>query len=137
MATKKTWTDKLNDDKAHKVKRLDKDFVDIHAGDNMLVATPQIVDGYIKQVPEGKVVNNKTMRKDLAYEYGADNTCPVSTGIFLRIAAEAAYEKHLQGIPVENITPFWRIIDENSSLAKKLACGPEFIKEQREREAIA
>jgi hypothetical protein len=33
------------------------------------------------------------------------------------------------------ITPFWRVIEPKSALAKKLTCGPEFIEEMRAAEA--
>ena len=46
------------------------------------------------------------MRNDLAIEYGADFTCPMTTGIFLRIVAEYNYE-NLSKKGTE-ISPFWR-----------------------------
>jgi len=39
----------------------------------------------------------KTLRKDLAADFHADNTCPLSTAIFVRIAAEAAFEQFISG----------------------------------------
>ena len=60
------------------------------------------------------------MRKDLALTHQAEVTCPVTTGIFLRIVAEVSYEKITQG--EENPT-FWRVVDPQSKLANKLACG--------------
>ena len=71
----------------------------------------------------------KTMRKDIALAHNADVTCPVTTGIFLRIVAEFAYEQLKEG--KTNITPFWRVVNPRSDLAKKLACGPTFIQEMR------
>ena len=57
-------------------------------GENMLIATPKIIDEYINQIPKGINVNIKTLRKDLALTYNVDTTCPVTTGIFLRIVSE-------------------------------------------------
>lgn len=76
------------------------------------------------------------IREDLAGAYGADVTCPLTAGIFLRIAAELAWEQHQQGQPLANITPFWRILDEKSNAARKLACGVDFIVQQRCGEGI-
>ena len=56
----------------------------------MLVATPLIVDAYIRKILRGHSTSYLTMREDLAREYEADKNCPVSTGIFLGISAEAA-----------------------------------------------
>lgn len=134
MAKKKTWTEKLNEPKSSQVKRIDFDFSDIPSGSNMFIATPQIIDQYVHNIEFGKRSNTKTMRQDLALEHRADATCPVTTGIFLRIVAEAAYEQYEKGTPIESITPFWRVIEPNSALAKKLSFGQDFLIEQRSKE---
>jgi len=51
----------------------------------------------------------------------------VTTGIFLIIVAEANFEKLQQGQTISSITPFWRVIEPNSILAKKLTFGQEFL----------
>src|SRR5687767_1183221 len=116
----KTWTDKVNAEKIHEVKRLDKKFADMPEGCKMLIATPKIVEEYVKQIPKGKSVSMQTMRNDLASEYRAEYTCPVTSGIFLRMVSEAAYEQIQQGKPLSKVAPFWRIVEENSALNKKL-----------------
>ena len=135
MAMKKTWLDKLNETKEPKIKRIDIDFADIPAGSNMLIATPKIIDNYIQEIGVGKRIDTKTLRKDLALAHNADYTCPVTTGIFLRIVAEANYEKLQQGKHLEEITPFWRVIEPNSTLAKKLTFGQDFLLQQIEKES--
>ena len=75
------------------------------------------------------------MRNDLAIEYQADKTCPVTTGIFLRIVSEASYEELKSGKGIEEVTP-WRIVNPKSKLAYKLECSAEFINQQRENEGI-
>lgn len=135
MAKKKTWIDKLNEKKEAKVKRTETDFADIPAGSNMLIATPQLIEQYIREIAPGKRIDTKTMRKDLALSNNADYTCPVTTGIFLRTVAEANYEKLQRGEPLDRITPFWRAIDPLGALAKKLSFGKDFISEQLNKEA--
>jgi ABC-type uncharacterized transport system ATPase subunit len=135
MAIKKTWLDKLNEKKEPKIKRIDFDFADIPAGSNMFIATPKLIDEYIQEIGIGKRLDIKTLRKDLAIEHNADYTCPVTTGIFLRIVAEANYEKLQHGKRVEEITPFWRVIEPKSALAKKLTFGQEFLLQQIEKES--
>jgi hypothetical protein len=134
---KKTWLEKFNSDKPHMTKVIDKKFADMPAGTNMFIATPKIVDEYVCHIPSGVEVDILTMRKDLAAEYNAEKTCPVTTSIFLRIASEVAFEKYQNGISLEEITPFWRVVTPKMPLAKKLTCGVEFIKEQREKEGLA
>jgi ABC-type uncharacterized transport system ATPase subunit len=136
MAMKKTWLDKLNETKEPKIKRIDIDFADIPAGSNMLIATPKIIDKYIQEIGVGKRIDTKTLRKDLALAHNADYTCPVTAGIFLRIVAEANYEKLQQGKHVKEITPFWRVIEPKSVLAKKLTFGQDFLLQQIEKERI-
>jgi len=135
MAIKKSWLDKLNENKEPKIKLIDIDFADIPSGSNMLIATPKIIDMYIQEIGVGKRIDTKTLRKDLAIEHNADYTCPVTTGIFLRIVAEANYEKLQQGKHVKEITPFWRVIEPKSVLAKKLTFGQDFLLQQIEKES--
>lgn len=136
-AKKKTWIEKRDDDsKAAIVKKLDKAFADMPEDAKMLIATPKIIDEYVRQIPKGNQVSLKTLRKDLALEHQAEVTCPVTTGIFLRIVSEAAYEEYKQGKALKNITPFWRVVESNSALNKKLSFGTDFVKEQRAKEKL-
>jgi hypothetical protein len=133
---KKSWQQKLHNGKELKIEVTEKDFADIPAGSKMLIATPEIVNDYVRQIPEGVHTSLQQMRKDLAAEYHADYTCPVTSGIFLRIAAEAAYEEYLAGKSAGDITAFWRMIDSKSPALKKLSCGKEFVLEQRKKEGL-
>ena len=133
---RKTWAEKLNIERRPVIEKADKNFAGIKAGQMMLIPTPKIVDAYIRQIPEGTHVDTDTIRKDLAAEYHAEVTCPLTTGIFIRIAAEAAYEEYENGKPLTGITPFWRVINERSPAAKKLTFGTKLLKEQRMKEGI-
>lgn len=126
----KSWTEKLNVKKEPKVVKLQEAFSDIPADSLMLVATPKLVDDYMKQVPKGHLVDMKTLRKDLASDFHADNSCPLSTAIFVRIAAEAAFEQYKLGKNLSEITPFWRVIAPGSKMAARLTFGEDFLKEQ-------
>jgi hypothetical protein len=134
---RKTWQEKLNDARTPHVETATKTFAGIHVGQRMLIPTPMLIDEYIRQIPEGSVVDSATLRRDLAIEQGAEVTCPLTTGIFLRIVAEAAYEEYEKGKPAGSITPFWRVIDDNSPTAKKLTFGTAFLQAQRKKENIA
>lgn len=134
MANRKSWIEKLNDKKEPQLKRIEIQFADMPAGSNMFIATPQLIDEYVKQIGFGRRIDIKTLRKDLALAHHADYTCPVTTGIFLRIVAEANYEKLQSGKEIDEISPFWRVITPNSPLAKKLTFGQEFLIQQITRE---
>ena len=106
------------------IKILEKNFSDLKAGQKMLISSPEKIAEYIKNIPEGIHKTSKEMRLDLAKVMGADNSCPVSTGIFLR----KAIEEHGKEIP------YWRLIDENHPLVKKLNLDPKEIKYMRNLE---
>lgn len=134
---RKTWQEKLHNNHPEKVETVDRKFADIPAGASMYIATPEIVDAYIRNIPKGTHASLRQMRKDLAAEHNAEYTCPITSGIFLRIVSEAAYEEIAAGKPLKNITPFWRMIDSKAPVAKKLSFGTEFIIEQRKKEGMA
>ena len=136
-ATPESWKEKRDKVCDYEVKITEKKFADIPEGASMLIATPKIVDEYIKQIPFGNAKVIKTMRKDLAAEYHAEYTCPVTSGIFVRIAAEAANEELQEGKTLEDITPFWRIISPKDKAASKLTFGKELLIEMREKESIS
>ena len=103
-------------------------------GSRMLIASPKVIDEYVRGVPEGTAVSPPVLRRDLAHAHDADVTCPVTTGIFLRVVAEAALERLATGVSEDEITPFWRVVEPKSPLAKKLSCGPELIERLRAKE---
>ncbi len=103
----------------------------------MLIPTPAVVAAYVAQIPPGESRTVPQMREDLAAAHHADFTYPLTAGIFLRIASELAWEQYQNGRPLAEVTPFWRAVDVKSPMAKKLACGLDFILQQRQREGIA
>ena len=136
MRVKMSWIDKRDSDYSYKIKTYTKSFADIEEGSKMLVATPLIIDSYIKKIPFGTVINLSTLRDDLAHEFQVDTTCPVATAIFLKIVANASYEELGLGIDISEVAPFWRVVDPDSKLGKKLNCGIEFIINQRINEVL-
>ena len=84
---------------------LEKNFSDMKAGEKMLISSPEVISNYISKIPVGTTITPKEMRHALAKEKGADNTCPVTTGIFLRIAIEEVLDVFkVDDAPI----PFWR-----------------------------
>lgn len=105
-------------------------------GDKMLIPTPGLVQAEIDGLKVGESLRAAELRERLAAGHGADFACPLTTGIFLRIVCEAAWDEHLSGAPLESVTPFWRAVDVKSAMAKKLACGVDFVVKMRESEGI-
>ena len=133
----KTWQEKFNSTKPFSIKTIENRFADLPVGTKMLIATPKIIDAYINEIPIGIEVDLKTLRKDIALTYFADNTCPVTTGIFLRVVSEVAFEEYENKYDISKITPFWRVINAKMPIAKKLSCGIDFINQRRDREQLS
>lgn len=127
MPRKKTWIEKRDGGQTPHIVILEKSFAGIPAGAKMLIASPQEIEAVIRTIPKGEVITPATLRQNLAMRHKADATCPVSTGIFLRVVTEAALEEFAQGKPAHQITPFWRAVTADSPLAKKLSADADEI----------
>jgi 6-O-methylguanine DNA methyltransferase, DNA binding domain len=87
----------------------------------MVIPRPLDVDHLIRKVRAGKLVTVLQLREELARRSKVDVACPLTTGIFIRIAAEAAEEDRRTGRSA--ITPFWRVISSEGSLNPKFPGG--------------
>ena len=87
----------------------------------MLIATPRLVEGLMRRAPKGKLLTIGRIRERLARDFGATTTCPLTTGIFIRIVAEAANEEINKG--KKRATPFWRLVRDDGCLMEKFPGG--------------
>jgi hypothetical protein len=133
----KSWAEKLNSPKPHQVKPVPMNIAGMKEGQIMLIPTAKIVDAFIRAIPEGSSMDHRALRAALAERYDAEVTCPITTGIFLRIVAEAAWEAHENGAGIDEITPVWRVLDKNSPTVKKISFDPQFLFDQRQREGLS
>ena len=131
----KTAAERIQEKKEPKRVLLDKDFAGVKKGQWLFVATPKIVADYISKIPAGEIRTIERMRRELAKRRGCDASCPVSTAVFVRIAAEAAIDAMNDGKSITDVIPFWRVISGQDKVAKKLAIDPEWIDQQRILEA--
>jgi hypothetical protein len=136
MRTRKSWAEKLASTKPHEVKPAPIDIAGMRKGQIMLIPSAKLVDDFIRRIPKGKQIDVRTMRSELARLHGAEVSCPITTGILLRIVAEAACEAHERGVGARDITPVWRVIAKDAPLLKKLSGGPSFILEQQRAEGL-
>ena len=89
----------------------------------MLIPTPKLVDAVVRQVSRGRLVTVGEIRRKLAADFSADVTCPLTTGIFIRIVAEAAEEDRASGR--KRVAPYWRVIKDDGSLNPRFPGGVE------------
>lgn len=85
------WRDKLEKPQEPKLVKIPSKMARFGKG-TMLIPTPKLVDQLLRRIPKGKLVTVGEIRKRLAMDFAADVTCPPTTGIFVRIVAEAAEE---------------------------------------------
>lgn len=132
----KSAAEHLNADKQPKMVVLDKDFAGVKKGQMLFVATPKIVADYISKIPFGETRTIERMRREMARRRKCDASCPVSTAIFIRIAAQSAIDEMEAGKLTDQVIPFWRLLTSADKIAKKLSIDPHWIDQQRELEVV-
>ena len=121
MKTRKTWREKLEKEQEPKIVKIPPKMVKRFGMGKMLIPRPLDVDALIRKVKKGKLVTQDQIRKRLAKDFNVNVTCPITTGIFIRIAAEAAEEDLREG--KKQITPYWRVLKADGSLNEKFPGG--------------
>lgn len=117
-----TWTEKFNNPKEIQIKDAPKIWKE-RFGEKILIPTPKILAEMINDIPFGKLTTLKNIRAELSREYGADFTCPLTTGIFARICAYVSDEEIKAG--KSDFVPYWRVVKEDGSLYPKFPGGLE------------
>jgi len=119
MSKKLTFNQKLHDNKdLPKIAIItDPKGIKRNGGTKMYIAPPVDYDEIMKKVPEGKVITSDYIRSYLAKKHGADNTCQLTAGIFINIAAKASVERGYDE------TPYWRTLKKDGELNEKYPEG--------------
>src|SRR6266446_5046919 len=115
------WRDKLEKPQEPKIVTVPPKMMARFGKGRMLIPTPMLVDQLMREVRKGKLITGGQIRARLARDHFADVTCPLTTGIFMRIAAEAAEEDRANGS--KRITPYWRVVKDDGSLNPKFPGG--------------
>ena len=87
----------------------------------MVIPSPREVESAIRATPKGRVTTYNQIRRLLAGQHMVDTACPLCTGLFVRISAEAAEESAREG--GRRITPYWRVVKDDGSLNPKFPGG--------------
>ena len=76
----------------------------------------------MRKVPKGKLTTINEIRSALARKHRVDVGCPITTGIFAWIAANAAEEAAADG--AKRVTPYWRTLKTGGELNPKYPGRP-------------
>src|SRR5207245_10958399 len=105
MPLKKSWKEKLDDSKGlPKVGRVEGKMTARWGAGTMVSPAPTEVDEIMRKVPKGKLITINEIRALLASKHNVTIGCPITTGIFAWIAANAAAEASRIG--GARITPY-------------------------------
>ena len=133
MVKKTSWIEKLQDSKGlPKVEKITRKMSKRWGKGTVVIPEPMEVDETMRKVPEGKLTTINEIRAVLARKHGATIGCPITTGIFAWIAANAAEERRQKG--EENLTPYWRTLKTGGVMNEKYPGGVEGQKKLLEKE---
>jgi alkylated DNA nucleotide flippase Atl1 len=119
----KSWREKLEKNIEPKLVPVPEKWGSRIGYGQMLIPSPLLVDAVVRKIPKGKLATVNIIREYLANKFNADITCPLTTGIFLNIAANAAEEDKAKG--KTKISPWWRVLKEGGKLNPKFPGGVE------------
>jgi len=118
MKSRTPWKVKLKRASSPHIEEAPSRWVGGQLGRKMLIPSALEMDAWIRQIPDKETRTVVQMREHFAKKYGADITCPMTSGIFLRIIAENAEEERNEG--KTDVTPYWRVVLENGKMPPKI-----------------
>jgi len=133
MRKRKSWQEKLIDSKGlPRVERITAKMSSRRGSGTIVIPAPVEVDSIMKLVPAGKLVTINEIRSALAKKHKANIGCPITTGIFAWIAANAAAEAAATG--ATRITPYWRTLKTGGQINEKYPGGADAVRARLEAE---
>ena len=123
MSTKKkSWSEKLKESKGlPKVEKITGKMSKRWGTGTVVIPAPIEVNEIMRNVSRGRLVTINEIRSALARKHNASIGCPITTGIFAWVAANAAEEEKRQGR--EDIPPYWRTLKSNGVINEKYPGG--------------
>ncbi len=92
-------------------------------GGSMVVSSPREVNELMALVPLGQVITLDELRDALATRHGTSIACPVSTAIFINIAAQAAQDWQAMGR--DDTIAWWRTLKSGGALNERYPGGTD------------
>jgi|TARA_B100001964_G_scaffold2418_1_gene2739 alkylated DNA nucleotide flippase Atl1 len=96
-------------------------------GGLMVIPHPKEVLNIMKSIPYGRTLTLDEIRAKLAKDHNSDIACPMTTGIFVSLAAQAYEEGSVH-------VSYWRTLKRDGELNARFPGGIETHKEKLESE---
>lgn len=84
----------------------------------MLIPSERMLADELRSAPPGQLSDIGEIRRTLASKFGADACCPVTV------------QQHLVALSQNGEVPVWRVVDPDRAFARRLAGGPEYLRER-------
>ena len=97
----------------------------------MLIASPETLAIIVQRIPRGRVLRLGALRASLAAAHGADYTCAMTTGIFLRMLAD-----DVDRAGDTDDLPWWRVVRDDGALLDTLPGGAAAQQRRLVREGV-
>ena len=107
---------------------LDRAKCGLVAGQKMLIPTLTDIEMALPMLSPGVVTTEKAFRALVAEPFGADGCCTFATNKLLKNITEVACARLASGDSHVDVLPFWRVIDSNSTIAKRLQLDAEWLR---------
>jgi hypothetical protein len=121
---KKSWREKLENSKdLPRLEKISEKMSKRWGTGTIVIPAPMEVNEIMRKVPKGKLITINEIRLALAKKHGATTCCPMTTGIFAWIAANAVEEQKRKG--EKEITPYWCTLKSGGVINEKYPGGVE------------
>ena len=84
----------------------------------MLIPSESMLADELRSAPPGRLSDIGAVRRALALKFEADACCPVTV------------QRHLVALSQNGAAPVWRVVDPDRAFARRLAGGPERIRDK-------
>ncbi|MBS7632514.1 MGMT family protein [Candidatus Bathyarchaeota archaeon] len=122
MPGKRSWWEKLEDSKGlPRVEKITGKMSKRWGTGTVVIPAPMEVYEIMRKVPRGKLITINEIRAALAQKHKATIGCPMTTGIFAWVAANAAEEKRQGG--EKEVVPYWRTLKAGGVINEKYPGG--------------
>ncbi|MDB5537081.1 MAG: hypothetical protein JWQ65_1956 [Devosia sp.] len=96
--------------------------------EKMLYPSLDMIAAKLLAIPAGKRIDLIGIRADMAREYDASSSCPVTTQRHMKAIAAETVAAMQDGKASSEVVPFWRALDPERPGTARYAGGAEFVR---------